>query len=542
MAKLLRGLLGLVACGWLLPSVVQGFDLDQLPRMKERYQFWRRGQYAVLVSKAAFGKGAGTVPTYVRVSMYLATSRSYDRVFYLHARTPLEVQDSGRAVRLSWCDSRTNTRERLRLTAAGVTYELERRWPEGGSGTLCQVMLDPIRFDGATAYEVRDQRVRRYRLWPDQVALRPVTVTRSELSGIVGGPPRGGAPTLVVTSEDGLTVIWETVLRHQGIKRLLSPAVALLGIGPGSAAYRLYNAAPEVEPGGWVELAMRIRFRVTEEYPRQPVRATKLQLFDSHVHVAVDTDVRDSVLMARKHGFRYGLLAILFDEGPYRRRFEGNDPVLALARRYPDVFVPFGLIQLNEHGYPGFRRRGPDGPSDIRQLWRAGFRGLKTLEKWSEVCVDSPRFDALYREAERLGMPIVFHTNPEGTGSSCTRVANVARKFPRLNVIMAHLHDEEQFWKIVPQLELLPNLYIQHMHLDHCRLATGETALEVLVERGLANKIVFGSDMQVDHSVALAQMYQFRRRLRELGVDEPTVQNILWRTMARIVPGNPAGP
>lgn len=524
---------GMVICS--LCRLSLAFDAGQLSRMQERYRIWQRGHYACAVTRAVFDQRSEP-PPYVAVSLYFVAPGSYDRVMYVVAAPPIDVRETEHAVSLTWEDSNKHQEVRLLIGQEGVRYHIRREWPNGGGGVFCHLMLDAVRFDGATAYEPRGSVVARYQLLPDRPELSSHVVSDPELPDIAFTNDDGFHPTWVIKTEEGLTTYWEVEVGQQGVRNLYSPACALLGIGEGSEAYRLFNAANGVAPGGWVECVIRTRWEPSADYPRPPERAARLRLFDSHVHLAVDTDVRDSVRMARKHGFRYGLLSILLDEGPYRRRFEGNAPVLAVAKRYPDVFVPFGLVQLNPEGYPGFPRHGPDAPSDLRAMWRAGFRGLKTLEKWSTVEVDSADFDPLYREAAQLGMPIVFHTNPEGSGCSCSRVANVARKFPRLNVIMAHLYDAHQFWQVLPELASLPNLYIQHMHLDQVRVEGQKTALEVLIQRGLAEKIVYGSDIQIDHSVELAAFHRFRRRLRALGVDEPTQDAILWKTMTRIVP------
>ena len=48
--------------------------------------------------------------------------------------------------------------------------------------------------------------------------------------------------------------------------------------------------------------------------------------------------------------------------------------------------------------------------------------------------VTKKRYDPLWDKAQQLRMPIVFHTEAEGTGSSHSRCAAVARRFPRLPV------------------------------------------------------------------------------------------------------------
>ena len=131
-------------------------------------------------------------------------------------------------------------------------------------------------------------------------------------------------------------------------------------------------------------------------------------------------------------------------------------------------------------------------------------------------------------------MPVVFHTNAEGSGCSCTRVAAVARQFPDLAVVMAHLYDKDQFSAVLPLLRQAPNLYWQHMHLDRVKLDTGKTALEELVGQGLASRIVFGTDVQNDHSAILDDRLRFRQRLHALGLAEEQIHAVLVGTAERL--------
>jgi predicted TIM-barrel fold metal-dependent hydrolase len=125
-------------------------------------------------------------------------------------------------------------------------------------------------------------------------------------------------------------------------------------------------------------------------------------------------------------------------------------------------------------------------------------------------------------------MPIVFHTEAEDTGSSHTRVAAVARRFPGSPFILAHLGDG-QIDTTVKELKATPNLFIQHMHLPR-KTADGRTALERLISEGLAERILFGSDVTNDHSSLIADQFQFVARLRELKVPEGTIERIMFST------------
>ena len=132
-------------------------------------------------------------------------------------------------------------------------------------------------------------------------------------------------------------------------------------------------------------------------------------------------------------------------------------------------------------------------------------------------------------------MPIVFHTEGPKDGSSHTRCANVAAKFPKLPVIMAHLARDGQLETTVQVLKKHPNLYIQHMHLGYAKDEQGRTALERLVAEGLAGKILFGSDVQHDHSPLIRDAARLRAELKKLGVDAATIERVMHGTMEEMI-------
>jgi len=529
-ASLAAGLAVLLA----LPAVAGAFDKQDLPRMQERRVFWARGRYAVGASKLVTAaqddnKKRRRSQT---LTVYYVSDASYDPVFRVKLAPPIEIEQRDDAVTFQ------HGRAKLTLSADGLTWEVGGDYPKGTKGLrFCWIELDSIRFDNAVGYR------RRPKVW-ERYAISSATGTKREQ---LDAEPEEAAqwfgaegfePDFVLRTDDGLRTLWDFALETKDAKGFYDRWNArLMNISGGQPTF--YNVCNEVAPGGRVKLALRCRAQPEEGYPKPLPKVEDVRLFDGHVHITTVTDLRDSARMARTHGFRYGLLSILYREGEYGRHFIGDAHMFEAMRRYPDVFLGFGLVQLNERGFPGYRRKGPDTPQHVEQLWRKGCKGLKTLVKWSkhELQVDDARYDGLWAKAQELGMPIVFHTEAEGTGSSHTRCAGVAAKFPKLPVIMAHLTRRGQLETTVEVLKKHPNLYLQHMHLRYARDEKGRTGLERLVDEGLASKIVFGSDVQNNHAPLIHGAAAFRNRLKELGVDEATIERIMHGTMEGLVAG-----
>ncbi|MDD3154171.1 MAG: amidohydrolase family protein [Victivallaceae bacterium] len=118
-----------------------------------------------------------------------------------------------------------------------------------------------------------------------------------------------------------------------------------------------------------------------------------------------------------------------------------QDEILEHLRRYPGFFRAFGFVDLD-----------CDSPADIRKLRDLGFCGLKPY-KQRKPYGDAGYFP-IYEEAQKLGMPILFHTGLiarggafSGTGNHAygsenmrpSQLAGIAEAFPHLPVIAGHL-------------------------------------------------------------------------------------------------------
>lgn len=500
---------------------VAAFDKSDLAMVSKRTVFYERLPYAVGVS----GKIEDTKvkPGTTELTIYYVSANCYDPIFSIQIGFPADVEKTQEAVTF-----RHDTAS-LRLSADGIRYTVDRVFTSeaSSSGPLMRVMPDAIRFDDATAFSRREGKITSQRVQP--YALTPLSDSPLlQQAERFFSDTKQFEPDTVIRTQEGLWTCWRFDLKSEGVSSFLDPKGARLMLGSGKTLM-FYNAANKIKAGGKINLTMNFRVQPDEAFPVPEQPAASPSMLDTHVHITATTDLRDSILMARRHGFQYWTLSILFNEQPYGRLFTGNEHMFEMMRRAPDVFLGFGLLQLEENGYPGFPRPGPDKPEHIQLMWEQGCVGLKTLVKFSKhyVQVDNPKYDSLWGKAAELHMPIVFHTEAEDAGSSHTRVAAVARRFPGSPYILAHLWDA-QIDTTVKELKATPNLFIQHMHLTSRKAADGKTALERLIAEGLADRILFGSDVTNDHSPLIADQFQFIARLRELKVPEATIDRIMF--------------
>jgi len=80
---------------------------------------------------------------------------------------------------------------------------------------------------------------------------------------------------------------------------------------------------------------------------------------------------------------------------------EGNDLVEKAVERYPQLIVPFAMIQVDQ-----------TQPAEITEFVERGFKGLKIINPRRNY--DDPTYFPLYAEAEKHGLVILFHTGISG--------------------------------------------------------------------------------------------------------------------------------
>ena len=92
--------------------------------------------------------------------------------------------------------------------------------------------------------------------------------------------------------------------------------------------------------------------------------------------------------------------------------------------------------------------------------------------------------------AQHYGLPVVVHTGGSDA-ASCSRVYNVAKRFPKTNFVMVHMGLGTDNSEAISLISRLPNLY------GDTTWVPVESTLKLIRTAGI-EKIMFGSDMPVD--------------------------------------------
>ena len=157
----------------------------------------------------------------------------------------------------------------------------------------------------------------------------------------------------------------------------------------------------------------------------------------------------------------------------------------------------------------GFASVDPNtGDDALRELRRSrdqlGLRGLKLNPALQDFDPTGSQALAIFREAERLDMPILIHTGI----TFCNRFSikhsqpllldDVARKHPRLSICLAHM-GWPWVWDAVTVAIRNPNVYVDTAGTfagtprESIRQITSSVPVRVL-ENALVDRLMFGSD------------------------------------------------
>ena len=261
------------------------------------------------------------------------------------------------------------------------------------------------------------------------------------------------------------------------------------------------------------------------------------EIINIHGHLRVDHGVDAQVAQWRGAGVVKYCMAAL--PANFRRAgYLGNEEILPWLKKYPDLLAGLGIIDMSEN---------MDPVSKVEELRAQGFEGLKCIDPAHDYCDE--RYFGYYEAAQRLGMPILFHT---GCVMACDRpernidsermrpykLDRVAREFPDLKIVAAHL-GYPHHGEALALMACYENFYCDitgggggKRHMAFLRAALrpyyedGAPSQPILDE--ILGKCLFGTDSP-PVSVWLANSQAL---LAEFGVGEAAREKFYWRNAA----------
>ena len=152
---------------------------------------------------------------------------------------------------------------------------------------------------------------------------------------------------------------------------------------------------------------------------------------------------------------------------------------------------------------------------------------MSGIKLWVAVHATDPRLDPIMERAAQLGIPVLHHswykmTEYAYNESNPAEIADLARRHPNVNIIMAHLAGVR--WRGILDVEDCPNVYV-----DTSGGQPEGGLVEFAVQRLGAERVVFGSDWPLrDFAVQKARVTGAR-------ISEAEKELILGRNVQRLL-------
>ena len=164
----------------------------------------------------------------------------------------------------------------------------------------------------------------------------------------------------------------------------------------------------------------------------------KMRICDAHVHLGrsgpwqphVDPSIYVEKLIPLLDEYNVERAVVFPNPNVGDEYPKTNDYIAKCVKKYPERLVGFGRVD-------------PRRQDSIRELARMkkvlGLTGLKLHPFVECFRPDHPFFDRFFQKANELKLPILFHS---GDGfSSPGLILKIARKYPKLPIILAHLRE-----------------------------------------------------------------------------------------------------
>jgi predicted TIM-barrel fold metal-dependent hydrolase len=268
--------------------------------------------------------------------------------------------------------------------------------------------------------------------------------------------------------------------------------------------------------------------------------AQTTKLVDAHVHHNGKVEfLNELVKRLEKHD---GMAFLLV-------RPEHLKQVTDYMAAHPGRLIGFGDISLDD----------PKVLDQIDQFHKAGFRGLGEISRVRKP-FDDPSYRPIYDRAAKYGMMLLFHTGivnrtrPEVAEDvsvdrlRVTLVDNIARLYPTITIIAAHLGNPDYAWA-AEMARWNPNLYFDLSGSTLIKKQEDPAFFKSVFwwtsvasphtpksQTSAFEKIVFGSDVfggeleEFDQSIE-----RYKRMLTACGVSQESQANIFGGTLRRIL-------
>lgn len=151
-----------------------------------------------------------------------------------------------------------------------------------------------------------------------------------------------------------------------------------------------------------------------------------------------------------------------------------------------DSVIPFGSVHPeSEHAL-----------AQLEKLKSAGIKGVKFHPEYQEFAIEEARMEKIYQTCSDLGLIVLFHAGydigyPDSARCLPENAAKIARKFPDLTIVLAHLGGWRNWDEVETHLMGIDNVYLDTSFLKG--YLEPEQCARIIRRHG-ADHILLGSD------------------------------------------------
>ena len=220
-----------------------------------------------------------------------------------------------------------------------------------------------------------------------------------------------------------------------------------------------------------------------------------------------------------------------------------NEEVIKHCAQYPGRLYPLAKINLTQET--------PD-VAELHYYAEKGVKGFKFIYPYFEY--DHDNYMPIYEEAEKIGLPVLFHTGnyrpspmdiklkrPVLKNMDPITLDRIARSFQKLHIVMAHLGTT--FWRTqaAELLKIHDNLYSDLAGSGSFMALSAEELSNLLDASPFArtkddryfNKLVFGSDSYTSNTWPFtAGLENYQMKLNKVGLTQETINKVMGETVA----------
>lgn len=201
----------------------------------------------------------------------------------------------------------------------------------------------------------------------------------------------------------------------------------------------------------------------------------------------------------------------------------GNDEVIAVTEAYPDRFLGYAVAQ-------------PRHPDNIaHELERCfehdGIRGIKIHPTTyvHSYPINGPNYEPVWEFAKRHNCPVLTHAGPRSERHTCgpDLIADVARRHPRVNLIIGHAGSYDSWQALDEHIEVVK----QHdnLFLDISTMNRFYRSIDYMVGKVGSERVLFGSDATLHAIIPELGAVIYAR------ISDRAKENVLGLNMARLL-------